>query len=370
MGLSTGARTVLGLSHEALPRWVGQLGQLARIDSFTEEQGSARGSRRLRLVTGGGLEVELHPDRALDVGQVTYRGLPVAWISAPGVTSPAASDGRGAEWLRTFGGGLLATCGLDSFGAPSVHGGVHYGLHGRIGAQPSWLHSAGVIDGVLTVVAETRQASVLGENLVLRRTVTAEVGGNRFRIADTVTNEGWTDAGHMVLYHCNLGWPLISDAARLVIPSAQVTPRDDEAAAAAGEWARLRPPTAGFREQVFYHSGFSADPVITIDNPGTDVRLEMRFSVRTLPALVQWKMTGEGEYVLGLEPANVGFLDGRASAAEAGCLPVLPARSSVDYWLEFMFSPSGTPDVGHGAATAGAADLLTEQEARLDANLR
>jgi hypothetical protein len=151
----------------------------------------------------------------------------------------------------------------------------------------------------------------LGENLVLRRTVTAEVGGNRVRIADTVTNEGWTDAGHMLLYHCNLGWPLISDAATLVVPSAEARPRGADAAAALPEWARLGPPTPGFREQVYCHTGFSADAVIVVDNPRAGLRLELRFSVRTLPALVQWKMNGEGQYVLGLEPANVGFLSGR-----------------------------------------------------------
>jgi hypothetical protein len=354
--------TVLGVDYDDLPRWVGQLGQVARIDCFTEDQGSARGARRLRLVTGGGLEVELHPDRALDIGQATYRGIPVAWLSAPGITSPAAFDGRGTGWLRTFGGGLLATCGLDTFGPPSVHRGVHYGLHGRIGAQPARLRRAEVIDGALTVVAETRQAAVLGENLVLRRTVTAEVGGNRVRIADTVTNEGWTDAGHMLLYHCNLGWPLISDAATLVVPSADVRPRDADAAAALPEWARLGPPTPGFREQVYCHTGFGADAVIVVDNPRAGLRLELRFGVRTLPALVQWKMNGEGQYVLGLEPANVGFLSGRAPAAESGCLPVLPARSSIDYWIEFAFSPSGMPDVYEGAATAASSDLVTERE--------
>jgi Domain of unknown function (DUF4432) len=354
--------TVLGVDYDDLPRWVGQLSQVARIDSFTEDQGSARGARRLRLVTGGGLEVELHPDRALDIGQVTYRGMPVAWVSAPGITSPTSFDGSNTEWLRTFGGGLLATCGLDTFGPPSVHRGVCYGLHGRIGRQPARLLVAEVACGALSIVAESRQAAVSGENLILRRTVTADVGGSRLRISDTVTNEGWTDAGHMLLYHCNLGWPLISDAATLVVPSAEIQPRDAEATAGLADWARLCPPIPGFREQVFCHTGLSNDAVVAVDNSRADLRLELRFSVQTLPALVQWKMTGEGEYVLGLEPANVGFLGGRARAAEACCLPILPARSSVDYWIEFKLSPSGATDVYDGAGAAVISDSFTQRE--------
>ena len=330
---------VLDVDYRDLPRWVGQLGQVARIDSFTEDNGGARGARRVRLVTGGGLEVELHPDRALDIGQVTYRGVPVAWTSPSGVTSPASFDPAGTGWLRTFGGGLLATCGLDSFGPASVHEGVQYGMHGRIGAQPAQLLRTELVDGTLIIVGEVRQSAVLGENVLLRRTVTADVGGSRVRIADTVINEGWTDVGHMVLYHCNLGWPLLSDAAQLAVPSQETRPCN-AAARTRPDWSRIGPPTPGFTEQVHCHSGWGPEPVVAVDNPRAGIRLELRFSSSTLPALFQWTMTGEGHYVLGLEPANATTLDGRAAAADAGRLPVVAARSSVDYWIEFTFAPS------------------------------
>jgi hypothetical protein len=86
------------------------------------------------MVTGGGLEAEIHPDRAMDLGQVTFDGIPGAWMSPAGLTHPAPYEPRGTEWLGTFGGGLVATCGLDTFGPPSIDGDVELGLHGRVGA--------------------------------------------------------------------------------------------------------------------------------------------------------------------------------------------------------------------------------------------
>ncbi|MDQ4137723.1 MAG: aldose 1-epimerase family protein, partial [Actinomycetota bacterium] len=116
-----------------MPLRIGHAAQLARVDRLVEEEGPARGARRIRLVTGGGLEAEIHPDRALDLGQVTYRGVPVAWISPTGMVAPTLTSSHGRDWLRSFGGGLLATCGLDTFGPATIDEGKDYPMHGRVG---------------------------------------------------------------------------------------------------------------------------------------------------------------------------------------------------------------------------------------------
>ena len=59
---------IFGLPVEAALQRVGSLAQVARIDSFAEIDGPARGTRRLRVVNGGGLEFDVHPDRGLDIG--------------------------------------------------------------------------------------------------------------------------------------------------------------------------------------------------------------------------------------------------------------------------------------------------------------
>lgn len=341
----TAPAAIHGLAGADLARRVGTLAQVARVDRLVDDDGPARGARRIRMVTGGGLEVEIHPDRALDLGQVTYRGVPVAWMSPTGMAAPGLLGEADAEWLRGFGGGLLATCGLDSFGPATSDGGRDYPMHGRIGAVPAALGRAEVVGRELIVSGTVRQARVFGENLVLERTWSADLGGTTLRLRDVVRNESGEQEGHMVLYHVNLGWPLLDERAELELPSREVGPRDADARAGAGRWHQIEEPQAGYREQVFGHDlrdqGIAR---VAVDNPHVDTRLELRIDTATLPALHQWKMSGEGDYVMGLEPVNVNGFDGRAGARAAGTLPILRPGRSVAYSIDFVFSPSAHPE--------------------------
>lgn len=339
--MNPAAPSVFGRSRDELARRVGALAQVARIDRFVEEEGPARGARRIRLVSGGGLEAEIHPDRALDLGQVSYRGVPVAWMSPTGMVSPALAENSGRGWLRGFGGGLLATCGLDSFGPATEADGVEYPMHGRVGSVPATVTRAEPAGSELVVAGTVRQAAVFGENLLLERTWSVDVGGSTLRLRDTVRNAGLDDAGHMVLYHVNIGWPLLDETAVLDIPSREVVPRDADARSGAGRWHQIEAPQHGYREQVFGHD-FRDQGVarVAVDNPAVDTRLELRFDSETLPALHQWKMSGEGHYAMGLEPVNVNSFAGRAGAKAAGILPVIKRGRSVSYSIDFVFGPS------------------------------
>ena len=52
-----------------------------------------------------------------------------------------------------------------------------------------------------------------------------------------------------------------------------------------------------------------------------------------MPRLVEWKMLGEGLYVLGVEPGT-SFVDGRVAERKAGRVPVLAPGESRRYHLE------------------------------------
>ncbi len=347
--------TILGLPVSDVAVRVGSLSQVARIDQFIEADGPQRGTRLIRLVTGGGLELEIHPDRAFDLGQATFNGVPVAWVSPVGPTNPAFYDAGGLEWLRTFSGGLMCTCGLDTFGPPSVDDGVAYPMHGRIGTTPGTLLRAAIDEELLVVEGEVRQVRVFATNLLLHRRIEAPLGGTSVRILDTVTNQGPADAGHMVLYHCNIGWPLLDESAHLSIPSAQVTPRDDDATAGVARWHLVDPPEAGFREQLFIHElQGSGRASVGVDNAELGVRLDLSFDNATLPGFHQWKMADHGHFVMGLEPNNCNWTGGRASARAAGLLPVLRPGESACYDLEFSFTQT--------SAATGRKDADNERE--------
>ncbi|MEP7088880.1 MAG: aldose 1-epimerase family protein [Nocardioidaceae bacterium] len=324
---------IFGLAlADALPR-VGSLAQVARVESLVETDGPGRGTRRLRVVNGGGLELDLLPDRALDIGAATYDGVPLAWLSSTGFAGPGAYEPAGRGWLRTFGGGLLTTCGLDSFGPPADDEDGVAGMHGRIGRLPAQVTRAEASLEGITVSGVVRQTAVFAENLVLRRTISTDIGSSAFRVQDNVTNEGSSVSPHMVLYHVNLGWPLLDEGSVVEIPHAAVEPRDADAASGLRRRYDVGAPVPGFREQVFIHHAAS-EHVATVTNEARGLRLTLRYS-ETLPALFQWKMTAPQHYVLGLEPANTPEIQGREAARASGRLPRLDPGQSVDYRVDF-----------------------------------
>lgn len=315
---------------------IGTLSQVLRVDEFVESQGPMRGARRIRMVNGGGIEVEIHPDRALDLGQTTVDGIPLAWMSPNGITAPQFYEPQGNGWLRTFGGGLMATCGLDTFGPPGEDQGVELGQHGRIGTQPATVTRAeATVDGVV-VEGRVRQTGVFAENLLLERRISSSVGSDTVTVDDIVTNEGFEETPHMVLYHVNFGWPLLDEATTIDIPSSSATPRDAAAEVGIERRHEVGPPAPGFQEQVYRHD-FDTDKQVwlRVANAKLNLEVALGFSAAALPCAYQWKMTGQGHYVLGIEPANCRNIFGRRAARAAGELPMLAAGQRVCYQLIF-----------------------------------
>ena len=70
-----------------------------------------------------------------------------------------------------------------------------------------------------------------------------------------------------------------------------------------------------------------------VTNAARGLTLTLRYS-ETLPAIFQWKLTATKHYVLGLEPANVGEIQGRAAARDRGILPRLAPGESRSYSIE------------------------------------
>lgn len=322
--------------------YVGQMEQLASIRPMQADDGRARGSRVLQVDTGGGLSFRVMADRALDIGHAVFKGISLAWSSPSGEAHPSYYEAQNAGWLRSFQGGLMTTCGLDQFGAPGNDEGEEFGLHGRISNLPAqnvnyrayWKDD----EYLLEIGGEVRQARLFGENLVLRRRILTSLGATSFRVEDTVTNEGFEPQPHMILYHCNLGFPLVSEGARIYLEAEGTFPRDAEAEEGLSNWNVLQPPTAGYQEQVFRHKLATNDDGVSwvqLDNREVFLSLHLSYSSYSLPHLFQWKMMGQGAYVLGLEPANSSAIEGRAVARQRNDLQVLEPGENRSYWLKF-----------------------------------
>lgn len=333
-------------TRAALSQYVGDMRQLAGITPVEHSDGAARGVRAYEVYTGGGLRFTVLADRALDIGSISINGLALAWASPSGIVHPAYYDAGGLGWLRSFGGGLFITCGLDQFGSPADDNGEAFGIHGRVGNLPAQqiAHRA-YWDGdeyMLEISGGVRQARLFGENLVLHRRIITQLGANTIHVEDTVTNEGFAPQPHMILYHCNLGFPLLGPDTTLNANIAETIARDTEAEAGLSEWMRFQPPTPGYAEQVFRHRVVPDDDraTVRVENPAQGLALSISYSHDTLPHLFQWKMMGQGAYVLGIEPANSTAIEGRRIARERDDLPHLQPGESRHYALSFTVTTS------------------------------
>jgi galactose mutarotase-like enzyme len=341
-------------SRQELLRRVGSIAQLAGIKALEAADGVERGVRIFQVDTGSGLSFRVLADRALDISACSYKGVPLAWLSPSGEAHPSYYEAQELGWLRTFQGGLVATCGLDQFGAPSTDHGEAFGLHGRVSNVPAQQVSYGAYwegeEYELDITGNVRQARLFGENLLLERKITTRLGSKRIRIDDTVTNEGFSPQPHMILYHCNLGFPLLDEGARLHLEADETVPRDGVAEAGLHEWRRFQPPTPGYLEQVFRHVAKADNEGmvrVVLENPGLGLSLALSYDKASLPHLFQWKMMGEGAYVLGLEPANSSGIEGRAIARQREDLPYLEPGESRSYWLELEVVDEERDDTGH-----------------------
>ncbi len=328
-----------------LPR-VGNMNQVASVRRLVLDDGKGRGTRVIEINNGSGLELTVWPDRGMDLGQASFRGTPLAWLSRNGEVAPHFYEPRGIEWLRTWGGGLLTGCGLCNVGGPADVNGECHGLHGRLSHIPAEAVNTSAdwtADGryELTVSGRVRHSKVFGENLLLSRRITTALGEASVTVCDTIENQGYAPAPLMLLYHLNLGWPLVDEGARLEIPPHEVTPQNEHAAAGIGAWAEISAPVPGFHEQVYYHT-IPADPhgfaSARLANPKLGIAFTVTYRTAELPWLVQWKMMGQGEYIVGLEPANC-LPEGQARMAERGLLRHLAAGEKIETFLKLAVSP-------------------------------
>jgi hypothetical protein len=319
-----------------LRRYVGDLSQLVSTRAARLADGNEDGVRIIDARAAGGLAATILADRGLDIGALWGGGQQVAWQSTTGTVHPAYF--HEADWLRSFHGGMLTTCGLQNVGLPSEDEGRTYGLHGRISNIPARNVTHGVAerDGrlVAEIGGELRETDVFGADLWLRRRITLPMGEPVVHIEDEVVNRGHAPAALMLLYHVNLGYPVVAEGARLITPEADVTPRDEHADAGMDERATFPAPRDGFREQVFRHelAGPARERVsASIVNPDFEptggIGVTVSWDPRQLPRMWQWRMLAPGMYLTGLEPATCG-LAGRATERAAGTLEELAPGAS------------------------------------------
>ena len=244
----------------------------------------------------GDVTVDVLPDRGLDLATAAFRGTRFSW------ESPLGHIPWQGDFARSFGGGLLVTCGLRNAGAASEGQPLHgwYSSQAARDVELGRTRAGGrVVDG-----------EVPGPVLELTREIVVE--SSRIRVTDVVRNVGPVEEAAPLLYHVNLLWDSLD------VDSSSVVPRDDDARA--GDWRSEGPPGP---ERVYEHVG-ATHATVSIG--------AIRIQINTnMPRLWQWIHPSFG--VLGIEPANCSVL-GRGHDRAEGRLPSLAPGESRSTSLE------------------------------------
>ncbi len=328
---------MLGRAYEKrdLDEFYGDSSCIAGIRRFELVEGRSRGVRLTQVRTGSGLEFEVNESRGMDIGRFSFKGIPMAYPAYGCECHPAYCDQAADGWLQNYGGGLLVMGGLRNTGAPCVDGGESLPMHGRISSIPASSVCVREIVGddgsvVYEVCGDVRESKALAHNLVLHRSIKARQGGTSIQIEDEIENQGFTDQEIMLLYHFNIGHPVIDEGSRLLAHSDSVVPRDDVASEQAEPHDRYVGPTPGYKDVVYYHRLNAARggmSTVAIVNDRVGLGVFLKFDSRQLPCFTQWKFLGQGNYVAGIEPGNA-FVSGRREERSQRGLEVLPARAT------------------------------------------
>jgi len=324
------------------PEYIGHPDQCLGVGQGVFAQGKQDGVKFIHVSNGSGLEATILPDRGLDVYQARFNGKNCGFIYPCGIVHPSYFARTDEGWIDTFTAGFLTTCGLTYTGPGVRDEGMTTSLHGVIGNMP-----AAQVNVFREIVGGAPQVRITGEvyehlcgaNMSMAREITIRHGVNEICLRDTVRNCGYRRSPHMIVYHCNLGYPLISETASIELDSRAARGRTPRAQRDVDKWREIQPPQDEFEEMCFYHDvargedGFAAAGV---RNPAEGAGISIRYDAGTLDQFVQWCMYAKGEYVLGLEPCNA-TIDGRDDARNNGTLKYLEAGQSVTHTLSFGF---------------------------------
>ncbi|MBQ3079051.1 MAG: aldose 1-epimerase family protein [Clostridia bacterium] len=304
--------------------YIGHPSQLYGVEEHRLVGGKGDGMRLFEVNNGNGIHMTVSVDRALDIARLYFKGINIGFFSPVGYVSSGYYDEKGLGFLKSFTAGFLTTCGLANVGVPCAMDGEEFGQHGSIGNTPADHASYRIENEKIIISGRISDEVIFGRKLALERQLVFPLHENVFYIRDTIVNEGDKDEAYMLLYHINMGYPLLSEKAELSVSSDCANPRDERAAEGKDVWNIIEKPQAGFREQCYFHTFSGKQAKASIVNREMHAGISIEFDPNVLPCMTEWKMMGVRDYVMGIEPGTC-YPIGREEAKKEGSLPVLKA---------------------------------------------
>ncbi len=289
--------------------YLGNPYQLGGTRHYRLTDGITDGCRCVDVNTGSGFSYTVVCDRGLDISLASYKGTNLAFLTENMEAHPAHFDSFGIQWLRTFSGGLLTTCGPTHLGPPCEDNGEILGQHGRWTSLPA-KKVCDLTDnerGIINITGELSDCTPFGHKIAIKRSISSEFGKNFVVIEDEITNVGGKECPFNLLYHINFGYPLLSEDAIVHVPSKACIGYDDYTNERMDEKNTVKAPNGENLEKNYMHTFSGETETVWIHNPKLEngLAVAITFPSEDLPYLTQWVLEDVKDYVLALEPANV-----------------------------------------------------------------
>lgn len=318
-----------------MKNYIGHESQLFGVREVRLVGGKADGMRILQVENGKGLNFEISLDRCGDISKLSVGGDNMGYFAPCGYVSPKYYEKKGNGFLKSFTAGFFTTCGFDAVGSPCTDNGEELPLHGTISNTPCESWYSFVEGDKIFIRLKVRDASLFSHKFVLEREYVCSLLKNEICLTDKIKNIGTSSEPFEVLYHCNMGYPLLSETAEVKIPSKGVEPRNEHAKEGIENCLVMEKPQRGYEEKCYYHA-LSGDTCVSIYNKSINKGVNIKYNAEELKYFTEWKMMGEGEYVLGLEPGNC-LPDGRDVMRKKGILEEIAPNEEKVYHIKFEF---------------------------------
>ena len=263
--------------------------QLISVRKLMYCEGKANGEHVIE-VDNGCLSFSLLLDRGFDIHYLRHNGVNLSFITKNGLSN--IND----DFNHVFNGGFLYTCGLDTVGGRALP------IHGRIHNVPAELKVL-ECDGLkFKAVAEVYQNGLFLDDLLMRRTIETEYNSGKISIKTEIINVGVKDTDYCVLFHMNLGYPMLDSGVLIEAPIVSTEPRTEYAKTKINDCLIMEEPDPNIDETVFFHKVEKGN--VKVINKKLGKVVEFNYDEKMLPHFIEWKSMVAGDYALGIEPST------------------------------------------------------------------
>ncbi len=266
---------------------ISNFAQIAYVRRYVMSGGKEDGLRVIE-VNNGKLRFLLNESKALDLLQLWHNGTNISFVSKNGFSK------REIPFMRRFEGGMMYTCGLDDVG-----GREGYELHGNFHNNPALVIECRCDESGIKIVSETDDTELFGHNITMRRTITTDILSDELNITDELINRGTKTENYALLYHVNVGYPMLDEGVTITSDATSVTPRNDWSKQQIKNRTTRVLPVDNEQETCYFIT--NKTPQILVENKKINKTFKLSYSDDTLPYFIQWNGGASQDYALGTE---------------------------------------------------------------------